>query len=115
MATCAHCGRKLLSHISARCNWCGGEIDDPAYQSQAEAGRAAFFAEQARHDLQTLSIMRGNDPLAPAMTAPPQPVFWQRRAHLEAEPHQPPVTPPSDTSPSEPEDDTKERFDHLEI
>ena len=56
---CPKCQRKLLSHSSARCNWCGHEIADPAYQQQAAIGRAAFYLEQAQHDAQELAMMEG--------------------------------------------------------
>ncbi len=56
MDTCQHCRRRLLSHISVRCNWCGAEIEDPAYLAQAEVERAASRAEQALHELQSLTI-----------------------------------------------------------
>ena len=56
MDTCPHCGRKLLSHISTRCNWCGVEIEDPAYLAQAEVERTASRAEDALHSLQSLTI-----------------------------------------------------------
>ena len=56
MNTCPHCGRKLLSHISARCNWCGAEITDAAYLAQAEVERAAMRSEDALHSLQSLTI-----------------------------------------------------------
>ena len=115
MDTCAHCGRKLLSHISARCNLCGGEIDDPNYQAQAEAGRAAYFAEQALHDLQSLSLIRGNDSLAVGMTAPAERIYWQKQAAYEAEKRQPHIAPVPEAPIADPEDETRERFGHLEI
>jgi len=59
MNTCPQCNRKLISHISPRCNWCGHEIADPAYQAQAEVDRAAFFAQQALHEAQSLAFMEG--------------------------------------------------------
>nr|MDQ2688576.1 hypothetical protein [Armatimonadota bacterium] len=58
MNDCPHCGRKLLSKASVRCNWCGTEIEDPAYQAQAENEREAFFAHQAAHDAQSIANMR---------------------------------------------------------
>ena len=56
MDVCPHCHRRLLSHISTRCNWCGVEIEDPAYLAQAEVERATSRAEDALHDLQSLTI-----------------------------------------------------------
>lgn len=56
MDTCPHCHRRLLSHISIRCNWCGVEIEDPAYLAQAEVERATSRAEDALHSLQSLTI-----------------------------------------------------------
>jgi ribosomal protein L37AE/L43A len=37
--TCPACKRKLLSHTSVLCNWCGAKIDDPDYQEQAAQAR----------------------------------------------------------------------------
>lgn len=70
MNDCPHCGRKLLSKASVRCNWCGTEIEDPTYQAQAENRREAFFAHQVEHDAQSLANMRAlnanaYDPLRP--------------------------------------------------
>ena len=56
MDVCPHCRRRLLSHISTRCNWCGVEIEDPSYLAQAEVERAASRAEDALHSLQSLTI-----------------------------------------------------------
>jgi hypothetical protein len=52
---CPSCKRKLISHASARCNWCGYEIIDSKYQAQAEAERQALYAERAMHDAQSLA------------------------------------------------------------
>jgi hypothetical protein len=54
MDNCPNCQRKLISHTSARCNWCGHEINDPDYQAQARVQRELFFAQQAAHDAQSL-------------------------------------------------------------
>lgn len=43
MDTCPKCHRKLLSHASKCCNWCGEAIEDPEYQQSAEANRAAYY------------------------------------------------------------------------
>ena len=56
MDVCPHCRRRLLSHISTRCNWCGVEIEDPSYLAQAEVERATSRAEDALHSLQSLTI-----------------------------------------------------------
>lgn len=53
MQNCPACQRKLISHISPRCNWCGHEIQDAAYQEEAEARRQAHAIEQAQHDAQS--------------------------------------------------------------
>lgn len=58
MNICPHCHRRLLTHTSASCNWCGQEIGDAAYQQQADAERQAFFAHQAQRDAQSLAIAR---------------------------------------------------------
>lgn len=58
MNHCPHCGRRFLSKSSACCNWCGKEIEDAAYQAQAQTEREAFFAHQATHDAQSLAGMR---------------------------------------------------------
>src|SRR5690242_18263148 len=47
---CPHCQRKLLTHTSAKCNWCGEPIPDAAYQQAAEVERATYFAHQAQRD-----------------------------------------------------------------
>ncbi|MGO8670040.1 MAG: hypothetical protein ACLQVD_01525 [Capsulimonadaceae bacterium] len=57
MDTCPSCNRKLISHISTRCNWCGAEINDPAYLTQAERNRQAFLAQQAIHDAEVAARM----------------------------------------------------------
>lgn len=70
MNNCPHCHRRLISHISPRCNWCGKEIEDAAYQANADTERAAFFAQQAIHDAQSLvrteaMLTTGLDPFGP--------------------------------------------------
>ncbi|BDI32690.1 hypothetical protein CCAX7_47410 [Capsulimonas corticalis] len=50
---CPACQRKLISHISPRCNWCGHEIQDSSYQEEAEIRRQAHAMEQAQHDAQS--------------------------------------------------------------
>lgn len=55
MNTCPYCKRALLSHSSARCNWCGKVIEDAAYQAKAEVEREASIARQAQHDAQSLA------------------------------------------------------------
>jgi hypothetical protein len=52
---CPKCRRRLLSHASAKCNWCGAEIVDADYQAQAQADREAYFVHQAQHDAQSLA------------------------------------------------------------
>ena len=56
MNDCPHCGRKLLSHISPKCSWCGVEIEDAQYRAQAEVERAAQRAEEALHSFQSLTL-----------------------------------------------------------
>jgi hypothetical protein len=43
MDICPKCKRNLLSHSSARCNWCGEVITDPDYVQEAEANRDAYY------------------------------------------------------------------------
>lgn len=50
MDTCPNCHRRLLSHASAKCNWCGCEINDEGYQQQAAQERAAFRIHEAERD-----------------------------------------------------------------
>lgn len=50
MDICPNCKRKLLSHASAKCNWCGCEINDEGYQQQAAQERAAFRIHEAERD-----------------------------------------------------------------
>jgi len=100
MDTCPNCHRKLISHISARCNWCGHEINDPSYQAEARVQREAFFVEQAVHDAQSLiwsqqnNVSNGFDPwgigpirggFMPPPTDPRIEMMAVRRAALEAE------------------------------
>jgi hypothetical protein len=62
MENCPNCHRKLVSHASAKCNWCGATIDDPAYQSAASASRDAYFAEETAHDEASVAnfVLMGN-------------------------------------------------------
>jgi hypothetical protein len=46
MDVCPKCKRNLLSHSSARCNWCGEVLTDPDYVEEAEASRAAYYARE---------------------------------------------------------------------
>ena len=90
MNICPHCHRRLLTHTSAACNWCGQEIGDAAYQQQADAERQAFFAHQAQRDAQSLANARvanvGNfidplgDPMLGLLLAPPRPNQASARA-----------------------------------
>jgi|SRR5579883_1752466 len=50
MDYCPNCKRKLLSHASVRCNWCGAEVADESYQQQAAQERALFRAHEAERD-----------------------------------------------------------------
>ena len=100
MNVCPECGRKLLSHISASCNWCGVEIRDADYLARADVERAALQAEQAQHDWQSLTILQGVGVLSP-----PFPTSDSRHDR-EAAPE-----PPAE----EPVDETRARFGHLEI
>lgn len=60
MDVCPNCQRKLISHASSKCNWCGCVMTDPAYLAQAEANRGAYRREQAMHDAQALSFFQTN-------------------------------------------------------
>lgn len=62
MDTCPNCHRKLISHTSPKCNWCGHEINDPTYQAAANVNREAFFVEQAVHDAESLLMARQTAP-----------------------------------------------------
>jgi hypothetical protein len=69
MNQCPYCHRRLISHISPRCNWCGQEINDAEYQAKADADRELFFAQQALHEAQSLMraetmLINANDPLS---------------------------------------------------
>lgn len=50
MDTCPQCNRKLLSHASMRCNWCGAEINDEGYQQKAAQERAIYRAHESYRD-----------------------------------------------------------------
>lgn len=76
MELCPNCHRKLISHASARCNWCGHTIEDQQYQQEASANRQAFFAQQALHDAQSLAwqlSMTGSGPFGDPIFGPPVP------------------------------------------
>ena len=100
MNVCPECGRKLLSHISASCNWCGVEIRDADYLARADVERAALQAEQAQHNWQSFTIMQGA-----GILSPPFPTFAPPPDRATA------PLPPDE----EPVDETKARFGHLEI
>lgn len=84
MDTCPHCHRRLLSHISIRCNWCGAEIEDPAYLAQAEVERAAARAEDALHSLQSRMILVNAPTSAPFAILPEDAVTRLGRLEFEA-------------------------------
>jgi len=71
MNTCPNCSQRLLSHTSAKCNWCGAVIDDAAYQAEADEKREEFFEEQAVHDAASLQAIKSiveYDVLVPGVT-----------------------------------------------
>ena len=88
MTQCPTCGKRLLSHASARCNWCGAAINDADYQARAQAERDAFFAHAAAHDAQSLAAAEalllpgaGFDPLMLApMPSRRMPLLSSRQA-----------------------------------
>jgi hypothetical protein len=91
METCPQCGRRLVSHISPKCNWCGAVIQDAAYQAQAQVNRASYRAEGAMHDAQSLSFYQNAmTPFPPYVGAPPLGMpgayyrYQQRLAQMEA-------------------------------
>ncbi len=126
-SSCSYCGRKLLSHASALCNWCGAAIDDAAYQAEAQRERAAFFQHQAQHDAQSLANVEGIAvavPLASQLPAPPigQPAPFAALTSVCSVvlPRfgTPLAAAPSDAPPSSAdaaEDGTHARFEHLEV
>ena len=65
MHTCPKCQKRLISHASARCNWCGQVIDDPDYQAKAAANRDIYRAQQQMHDLRMLAWQRAVMPIDP--------------------------------------------------
>lgn len=123
MKNCPHCGRKLLSHISANCNWCGAEIEDPGYQAQAEVERAALEAEQARHDRQTLDFGGIVDSLGlltglsrPVLEKRVVPGAWELQ-HVAVKAAVPvsQIEPAPEAPAAPPVSETQGRFDHLEL
>jgi hypothetical protein len=52
--TCPSCKRKLLTHASILCNWCGAKIDDPEYLEQAARQRQAMD-EQERGQVEAVA------------------------------------------------------------
>ena len=121
MNTCPHCGRKLLSHISAKCNWCGAEIEDAAYLAQAEVERAALETENARHNRQAAGFSAIVDSLGlfPGLSSPVldrkivRPARQRRQEPAAAPPVTPPLTPEASAVP--PISETQGRFEHLEL
>lgn len=118
MNTCPHCGRKLLSHISAKCNWCGAEIEDAAYLAQAEVERAALETERAQHDRQAMGFSATIDSLG-LLTGLSSPVLERqivrpaRECHREPAAVPPPPVPEAPAAP--PVSETQGRFEHLEL
>lgn len=45
MECCPKCGKRLLSHASSRCNWCGAVIEDPTYQAEAQRRHDDFVVQ----------------------------------------------------------------------
>jgi len=57
MDVCPQCHRKLLTHASLKCSWCGAEITDPTYQAEAMREREAFdFHDEQRIALEESRI-----------------------------------------------------------
>ena len=100
--------------MSERCNWCGTEIRDTRYQAEAKLERAAFRAEEALHDLQSLNIVQGNLRLDPLVFEAHTQARLQEREEAQqtfAERGQASADLPFSDS----DDETKERFEHLEL
>lgn len=55
---CPCCGRKLLSHASSVCNWCGYRIDDPDFQENAKHERDLFFQHAEEHEQASVQKMQ---------------------------------------------------------
>lgn len=123
MELCPKCHRKLLSHASANCNWCGCKIDDPEYQQAADQSREAFFyrdrleqaAEIARVDI-IQAMPMGPYSAWPRYSTPPfagQVFFPPRRQPTGA------VAPPANDTPaadSDPLDgDPRGLAEHIEL
>ena len=113
MQVCPKCNKKLISHASARCNWCGSLIEDPEYQAQATSNREAYLAQQALHDQRALAWQRsavGIGPLGdPIFGAPlaPRPIPIQadqmtsaRRAVVRAQQLGTPRSQPDEANPA---------------
>ncbi len=124
MDVCPKCGRKLLSHSSKRCNWCGEELSDPDYVRQAEANRAAYFlhdrleaaAEAARvgafNPLFGLGLIPGGPYIGDAI--PPGPALPVAQPVAQAKPPESTDTESAEAIPT-PEEETAERAKHLEL
>jgi hypothetical protein len=137
MELCPNCHRKLISHASSRCNWCGHVIDDAHYQAQAAANREALIAQQYLHDAQRAvwlnSTLGGSVIVDPILgipqslnTVPPPQLTIDaaQHAHIRAERMGPlPAGPqpleilaePAPEPQGEPETVQGDRFGHLEI
>ncbi|MDQ2800309.1 MAG: hypothetical protein M3Y13_11795 [Armatimonadota bacterium] len=118
MNNCPHCGRKLLSHISAKCNWCGTEIEDTAYLAQAEVQRAILEAERAQHDRQAVGFSAIVNSLG-LLTGLSSPVLEKQIVRPAREHRQEPAAVPPPPAPEAPAaplvSETQGRFDHLEL
>ncbi len=118
MNNCPHCGRKLLSHISAKCNWCGTEIVDTAYLAQAEVQRAALEAERAQHDRQAVGFSAIGDSLG-LLTGLSSPVLERQVVRparkRRQEPAAVPPLPTPEAPAAPPVSETQGRFEHLEL
>ncbi|MGO8670037.1 MAG: hypothetical protein ACLQVD_01510 [Capsulimonadaceae bacterium] len=116
MDNCPKCNRKLLSHTSKRCNWCGSEIADRAYQMEAEIKRDIAMTQS--------QLYGGSGPLYPVKppvpgSLPSHPAIDRRmEAALEARLRLIRARKQAETNPNETVNVTPDgegRFEHLEL
>jgi hypothetical protein len=135
MDFCPRCQRKLITHASPKCNWCGEEIEDAAYQQLAQTARDEFFNEQAQHDaisqarIQNINVFSIDPQLNSVTYAALNPNTVRGRAlrcpsiakrPVHTVPYQDSVTPPSgfedvEPTPNDSQTMVEQRFNHLEL
>ncbi|MGO8670039.1 MAG: hypothetical protein ACLQVD_01520 [Capsulimonadaceae bacterium] len=58
MEKCPKCNRKLISHSSPTCNWCGEPIIDAEYMLTSHSNRRAALEAETEHHAAMLAASR---------------------------------------------------------